>query len=216
MIKWRPLLCRLHRDAGFLILGLALVYAISGVAVNHKRHWDPSYSTHVAQLEPGPPEVLVGSAERAGDRSDAAQATITAGIDRGKLARAEQDRLVHALCAVLGRSVEPRSVIWRGPDRISLFFGEADRDVVDYEPSTGKAEHTVKTGRLLLRWLNLLHYNARPRVWTWVGDAFAVLLAFMAVSGAVMVRGKRGLWGRGGLLALVGLAVPLLLLLILG
>jgi uncharacterized protein len=222
MFKWRPLVCRLHRDAGFLILGLTLVYAISGVAVNHKRHWDPSYATRVERLEPGPPEALIRPADGAGlgqgvaERGEHARDTIAAGVDRGQLAREQQERLVHALCAALGRSDEPRTVMWRGADRLSLLFGEGDRDVVDYEPSTGKAEHTVKTGRLLIRWLNLLHYNARPKVWTWVGDCFAVLLAFMAVSGVVMVRGKRGLWGRGGLLALVGLALPLLLLLVLG
>ena len=34
--------CRwLHRELGFFAVGLTLVYAISGIAVNHVHHWDP-------------------------------------------------------------------------------------------------------------------------------------------------------------------------------
>ncbi len=32
-----------HRDLGYLIAGLTLVYALSGIALNHRNDWDPSY-----------------------------------------------------------------------------------------------------------------------------------------------------------------------------
>jgi hypothetical protein len=36
--------CRtLHREFGFLIVGLTLVYAVSGIAVNHAHQWDANY-----------------------------------------------------------------------------------------------------------------------------------------------------------------------------
>jgi len=36
--------CRwLHRELGFFTVGLTLVYAISGLAVNHAHHWDANY-----------------------------------------------------------------------------------------------------------------------------------------------------------------------------
>jgi hypothetical protein len=207
-MRWRPLLFGLHRDAGFLILGLTLAYAISGVAVNHKHHWDYNYSTRIERLEPGPPESLVGDeAERSRPWSAA---------ERGKLTRERQALLVQRLRATLGRSDEPRAVFWRGPDRLSLFFGEDDRDVVDYQPSSGAAEHTVRSDRFLLRWLNILHLNERRKVWTWVADLYALLLAFMALSGVFLVKGRKSLWGRGGILALVGILLPVLLLLVFG
>lgn len=32
-----------HRDLGYLIAGMTLIYAISGIALNHKHDWNPSY-----------------------------------------------------------------------------------------------------------------------------------------------------------------------------
>ncbi len=32
-----------HRDIGYLIAGLTLIYAISGIALNHKNDWSPNY-----------------------------------------------------------------------------------------------------------------------------------------------------------------------------
>lgn len=42
-IKWRPGLRALHRDIGYLAVGLTLVYAVSGIAVNHIADWDPNF-----------------------------------------------------------------------------------------------------------------------------------------------------------------------------
>lgn len=33
----------LHRDIGYLAVGLTIAYGISGVAVNHRADWNPSY-----------------------------------------------------------------------------------------------------------------------------------------------------------------------------
>ena len=32
-----------HRDLGYLIAGLTIIYAISGIALNHKHDWNPNY-----------------------------------------------------------------------------------------------------------------------------------------------------------------------------
>src|SRR5262245_48750734 len=42
----RPLLRALHRDAGYLAVGLTCVYALSGLAVNHVKDWDPSFDDY--------------------------------------------------------------------------------------------------------------------------------------------------------------------------
>lgn len=42
-MKWRRLNNIIHRDLGYLCFGLTLIYAISGVAVNHIAEWNPSY-----------------------------------------------------------------------------------------------------------------------------------------------------------------------------
>ncbi len=32
-----------HRDIGYLIAGLTIIYALSGIALNHKNDWNPNY-----------------------------------------------------------------------------------------------------------------------------------------------------------------------------
>jgi uncharacterized protein len=41
--RWRPWLRGLHRDAGYLAVGLTFVYALSGLAINHIGEWDPNF-----------------------------------------------------------------------------------------------------------------------------------------------------------------------------
>jgi hypothetical protein len=43
-VRWRPRLRSLHRDVGYLLVGLTFVYAASGLAVNHIEDWDPNYT----------------------------------------------------------------------------------------------------------------------------------------------------------------------------
>ena len=43
MSRLRTVLRNLHRDAGYLVVGLTFVYALSGIAVNHIADWDPNY-----------------------------------------------------------------------------------------------------------------------------------------------------------------------------
>ncbi len=33
----------LHRDLGYLFAGMIIIYAISGIAVNHRQDWNPNY-----------------------------------------------------------------------------------------------------------------------------------------------------------------------------
>ncbi|MCS7091515.1 MAG: PepSY-associated TM helix domain-containing protein [Verrucomicrobiota bacterium] len=52
MIAFRQVrrLCRvLHRDLGYLFFGATVIYAVSGIAINHRGDWNPSYS--ITRLE---------------------------------------------------------------------------------------------------------------------------------------------------------------------
>jgi len=42
-INWFKLNRTLHRDIGYLCVGLTLVFAISGIALNHIGDWNPNY-----------------------------------------------------------------------------------------------------------------------------------------------------------------------------
>jgi hypothetical protein len=50
----RAWLRSLHRDAGYLAVGLTVVYALSGLAVNHVQDRDPSFENYEHTHELGP------------------------------------------------------------------------------------------------------------------------------------------------------------------
>jgi uncharacterized protein len=54
-IAWRPLLRAFHRDVGYVAVGLTLIYAISGLAVNHVADWDPNFKNLQLSHEVGGP-----------------------------------------------------------------------------------------------------------------------------------------------------------------
>ncbi len=49
--QWRMLARVLHRDFGFFFAGVTLLYAISGIAVNHVDSWDPSFVIERREVE---------------------------------------------------------------------------------------------------------------------------------------------------------------------
>ena len=63
--------------------------------------------------------------------------------------------------------------------------------------------------RFFLRVANWLHYNRGKSAWTFIADGYAVLLLFLATSGMFMLKGKKGLVGRGAVLVVLGALVPI-------
>jgi hypothetical protein len=46
--RWRGWLRSFHRDFGYLAVGFTLIYALSGIAINHIKDWDPNF--HATEL----------------------------------------------------------------------------------------------------------------------------------------------------------------------
>ncbi len=44
-MNWRKWNNIIHRDLGYFLVGLTIIYAISGVAANHLRQWDSNFIT---------------------------------------------------------------------------------------------------------------------------------------------------------------------------
>lgn len=74
-MRLRRAIVAVHRDLGYLVAGLTLVYAVSGIAVNHVHHWNPSFTVRtvrheVGPMPDGPPELVARVAlERIGEGS---------------------------------------------------------------------------------------------------------------------------------------------------
>lgn len=177
-MKWRRWFRVLHRDIGYLLVGLVLAYSISGLAVNHVDDWNPNYSVSVSDVDVGP--------------------LPTDGLD---------DMEAHVASALGIGDDEIRGRRRPATDRFVVFLPEGGE--VKVAIGTGRGTMKRVTTRAGLFEVNVLHLNHLKGVWTWVADVFAILLAFLAISGMVMLKGRTGLSGRGKWFVLAGLVVPI-------
>lgn len=92
---------------------------------------------------------------------------------------------------------------------IKIFLKGRSSIIVDKDTGEGKAEFLKK--RPLFYQLNHLHYNP-GKYWKWFADFFAGSLIFLALSSLFMIKGKKGIIGRGGIYLLAGIIIPILFL----
>jgi uncharacterized protein len=173
----RAWLRALHRDAGYFVVGLTFIYAVSGLAVNHIKDWDPSFRQ--IQRTYQVPLPIPGADRAAADY----------------------------VLARLGVREAPREVYRASDSQLDLVF---DGRTFHVDPMTGRVVEEGQQARPLLRLANWLHLNRGKPAWTYIADAYAVLLLFLATSGLFMIPGKKGLRGRGALVVALGAAVPIL------
>ena len=50
-MTWRKINRILHRDLGYFFFGMTIIYALSGIALNHIDDWNPSYIIETDQIE---------------------------------------------------------------------------------------------------------------------------------------------------------------------
>ncbi len=180
---WRRWLRALHRDVGYLVVGLTVVYALSGLAVNHIGEWDPSFTQYERSVDLGHP--ISGTDE------EVAQKALDA----------------------LGLTGSPEEVYRASDEDLEVTLGEK---TVHVDPTRGTVLGEGQEPRFFLRVANWLHLNRGKKAWTRFADAYAILLLYLACSGLFMLAGRKGLIGRGGILLLVGILVPVLYLVISG
>ena len=162
----------IHRDLGYLMAGICIVYATSGFLLNHMDGKDPAFET--------------------------VEATITL----AKSLDAETVKQAWNATADLPTLKKVMAV----DDTYYRLFLEGGLGI--YNATDGTVEYETHKKRPIIYWFNRLHYN-RVGGWNVMGDFFAFSLAFFAISGLFLVKGKNGLSGRGKWLLLVGILIPL-------
>ncbi|MCC6464064.1 MAG: hypothetical protein IT463_01845 [Planctomycetes bacterium] len=59
-MNWRRWVIAIHRDVGYFLTGFVLIFATSGIALNHADHWNPNFiitrSEVAMNLPASPPE----------------------------------------------------------------------------------------------------------------------------------------------------------------
>jgi hypothetical protein len=179
--KWSRIL---HRDIGYFFIGTTLIYALSGIALNHINDWNPNYSVKTKDF--------------------------TTAIDLRKESILENDAIQ------LVAEVAPKSIYkkhyYPQDHVIKIFLDGGSSMIVNTQSGKGRLELLEK--RLIFYEVNFLHYNPHTW-WKWFSDIFAGALILFAVTSFFMVKGKKGMAGRGGIYTAIGFIIPILFLIFL-
>ena len=171
-MKLTRLLRIIHRDLGFFVVGITLIYGISGILLNHLGASDPAFRTEIKNIQ--------------------FPANLTE-IELSTVWNANKD-------------LPPLKRIMRiDDDRLRLFLVGG---MGVYQFSDGSLSYEKHTKRFLIYWMNRLHYN-KVKGWSPVADFFAGSLILLAISGLLIVKGKRGLAGTGKWYLIAGILIPI-------
>ena len=122
----------------------------------------------------------------------------------GALAGNEKE-VSQRVLAKLAIDEKPRDVYRASESELEIVF---DQRTLHVNTSTGVVREEGQTDRVFLRIANWLHLNRGKKAWTYVADAYAVFLLFLAASGLFMIPGRKGILGRGAVIALLGALLP--------
>lgn len=187
--KWTSMRkwCRdIHRHLSFFFAGVICIYAVSGICLNHKRDFNSNISIQRYEIP------LEGNFPM--DISSVDKDALYGMLEQ---LPAKEDYTRHAPV---------------GENGLKVFFKGGSAMEVNLENGTAMYEKVRRVP--VLSSFNRLHYNP-SRWWTLFSDIFAVCLLLITLTGMLMMKGRRGFWGLGGVEFAVGVLVPLLFMFLL-
>lgn len=121
------------------------------------------------------------------------------------------DNLVQYILKKVGETGKLKNSFYPDSTSVKIFV---EGNTITANIKSGEVFQEKVKSRAVFRETNFLHLNAPKKVWTYVADVFAVALIFLAISGLFMIKGKKGITGRGAWLTALGVLIPLLFYLI--
>ncbi|MDE6693419.1 MAG: PepSY-associated TM helix domain-containing protein [Muribaculaceae bacterium] len=180
----RRLCVALHRDLGFFFAGIIVIYALSGIFMNHRRDINPSYTVEVTEM------------------------TLPSGFPTRKDAIKDTD--ISALLDAVGESGNLTKHYFVKDNLKILLKGGSS---LNFNMGTRTGTYEKVRQRPLISDMVKLHYNP-GRWWTAFSDIFAISLILITVTGLFIIKGRKGITGRGAIELIIGLSVPILFLLL--
>ena len=181
----RKWLRNIHRELSYLFAGVICVYAISGICLNHKRDFNSNITISRHEL------ILSG--------------------DFPSVADSVKKESLYGFVEQLPDYETYTRHASVGENSVKIFFKGGSSLEVNME--SGAARYEKIRRRPFFSSLNRLHYNP-TRWWTWFSDIFAVCLLIITITGLFMLKGPKGMIGRGGLEFLIGILIPLMFILL--
>lgn len=179
-MKLKRLNRALHRDLGYFFFGITLIYAVSGISLNHRNDWNPNFIISTREF------------------------TLNQKIQTDRINRDSALTVLRELKIDAGYKTH----LLTGKNlRIFVDGGSVN---IDLDQSRGSLEILRK--RPLFNQINFLHRNTPGKLWTWFSDLYALALIALAISGLFIIKGPKGIKGRGAWLTVAGILVPIVFL----
>jgi len=184
-MTWKKFNRVLHRDLGYFFAGIIIIYAISGIALNHLRDWNPNYI--ITKLE--------------------IPFTYT-----DEIIKNDKNSVIKFLETIEGENRKNyKSHYSPSENSLKIFLHDGGTYLLNFEAKKITFESIKK--RPFFYQINYLHYNP-GKWWKWFSDIFAVSLIIITITGLLILKGKNGITRRGAILVLVGIMVPVLFLIL--
>lgn len=180
MTRVRRVSRRLHRDFSFFFAGVILIYAISGIALNHKATFNSNY--------------------------DISRSTFAIEGAIPPRSGVTEEWVRTALLQPVGEEKAYTKHYFPQEGTVKVFLKGGSSVVADL--TTGQAEYEAFKRRPFFSAISRLHYNP-GRWWTVFSDIFGGALIFITITGFTMMKGRKGFLGWGGVELLAGLLFPL-------
>jgi hypothetical protein len=182
-MNWRKINNIIHRDFGYFFFGMTIIYALSGIALNHLKDWNPSYIIERNEIF----------------------------LEADENLESLKKESVMTIFNDFVTASEYKSHYY--PDSSSLkIFLKNSTITIDINTKKGIVENVKR--RPIFFEMNFLHYN--PSVWwTYFSDAYSIALIALAITGLFVLKGKKGIKGRGAWLTIAGVLIPIIYLLVL-
>lgn len=127
--NWRKWNRFIHRDFGFFFFGMTIIYALSGIAINHIKDWNPSYSVENSYYDISNPQ---------------------------QYDNADKDKILELLSLVDEESNYKKHYYPR-PGLLKVFLDRKGSLILNTETGDASIERLAR--RPLFFYVNYLHYN---------------------------------------------------------
>ena len=178
--------CRkIHSHLSFFFVGVILIYAISGITMNHLKDFNPQYMISVDEYK------AEGRFPHVHNFSNSEVIKLLEEVD-------EADNYTKHY--------------YPNQSTMKVFLKSGSSFALNTQ--TGDVKYEGLKKRPVFSQLSFLHYNPSGW-WTVFSDIFAVCLIIICISGLFIKKGKQGLIGIGGIELIAGILIPLLFLIFL-
>ncbi len=179
-MKFRKLNRIIHRDLGYFFSGMIIIYALSGIALNHKHDWNPNYIINTN--------------------------TINYKLDSVQSIKSQET--INQIITLTQTKEEYKKHYFPQNDVLKIFLSKGSS--ITFNNNSGTIFFEELKSRPLFNAINYLHFNPGI-IWKYFSDMFAICLIILAISGSVILKGKKGFKWRGFTLIALGLIFPIII-----